>query len=144
MSETIIFEDQVIRSVSNFMEEIRGVGHGRVLNVYKKPNDGFDLTMPDIDGIGGNTSINVPVVIIDDTSIKSGWTNVAVEATTKDNKATAITVGLRIELNNHNSLGTEDTRGIELIIHYRWQLPWEKDNDYRTSEAIAYIADETP
>lgn len=144
LSEAIIYEDQVNRSISNFLEEIRGIGHGRVWLVHQSPNTGFDLTIPDISGAGAIDTVTVPVAIVDDANLNSQWTTLDVEATTKDGDTSTIPVDVRIELNNHENYSSENTRGIEVIINYRWRYPWERGNDYQTSRAIAYVADETP
>lgn len=144
MSETIIFEDQVNRSIQNFVEEIRGIGYERIENVHDEPEEGFDLTLPDIDKAGAAVTVNIPIAVIDDTSLSSDWATVEVETTTKDNDPTSVSIDLRVELNSHKVIASESTEGIEVIIHYRWQLPWEKSSEPMLGQAVAFIADESP
>lgn len=144
MSETIIFEDQVHRSIQNFLEEIRGIGYERIENVLEAPKDGFDLTLPDIDGAGAIVSVNIPIAVVNDTERLPNWTTINVETTTKDGDSTTLPIELRVALNSHKVLASENTEGIEVIIQFQWQLPWEKDGQKQLGEAIAFVADESP
>ncbi len=144
ISEGIIFEDQVNRSIQNFVEEIRGIGFERIRNTYKEPSAGFDLTLPGLDSTGAVEIVNCPVAIIDEKEISSQWTTVDIETTTMDGDSATVPVGLRIELNDHNNLSSENTNGIEVIIHYSWKFPWANSDEMKTNEAIAYMADESP
>lgn len=144
-SETIIYEDQINRTLSNFLEEIRGTGYARVKAVHLNPSVGFDLTLPKIGEEGAIQIIRTPVAIVDENSRNDQWTSMQVETATKDGDVTTSTLEIRLELNDHDNFVSESTNGMEIIINYRWKLPWKNETkDYRTGEMMTYVANQAP